>query len=130
MSEKEAQAKIALARNQLDRVQTAAYAEDRVEAVTWAFYSYENAVVAAAEKAGIAWQKTHPSKIQAAGELRLQGILSIDVGDKLQELNELRKDVAYGEPGPDLEEVDVEDLASELEAFVEEVAAYVDRDDG
>lgn len=57
-------------------------------------------------------------------------MLSVDVGDRLKELNELRKDVAYGEPGPDLEEVDVEDLAAELETFIEEVAAYLDQEDG
>lgn len=69
MSLKEARSKLVLAQGQLERVQNAAYIEDRVEAVTWAFYAYENAVVAAAERAGIGWQKTHPSKIQAAAEL-------------------------------------------------------------
>jgi hypothetical protein len=36
-------------------------------------------------------------------------------------LNELRKDVSYGDPGEELSEVDLEDLVSDLELFLDEV---------
>lgn len=43
----EARKKLELARSQLERVQVASWSPpDPVEAVTWAFYAYENAVVA------------------------------------------------------------------------------------
>ena len=48
-------------------------------------------------------------------------LISRDIGDELEELNGLRKDVAYGEPGPELRERDLEDLAIELEEFIDEV---------
>jgi hypothetical protein len=35
-------------------------------------------------------------------------------------LNDLRKDVSYGEPGYDLDNEDLEDLGSELEDFIDE----------
>jgi len=40
-----------------------------------------------------------------------------DISERLTELNDLRKDVSYGEPGDDLGEVDLEDLVSELGSF-------------
>jgi hypothetical protein len=40
-------------------------------------------------------------------------------------LNELRKDVSYGDPGEDLSEVDLEDLVSHLELFLDEVGELV-----
>jgi hypothetical protein len=40
-------------------------------------------------------------------------------------LNELRKDVSYGEPGGELSDVDLEDLVSELETFLDEVEELV-----
>lgn len=126
MSVEEAHSKLALARSHLERVQDASSAEDPVEAVTWAFYAYESAVVAAAEKEGISWEKSHPSKAKAAQTLHENGVLGMDVSSTLEELNQLRKDVAYGEAGSDLGEVDLEDLAVHLEEFVEEVAHLIE----
>jgi hypothetical protein len=40
-------------------------------------------------------------------------------------LNELRKDVSYGDPGKELSEVDLEDLVSNLELFLDEVRELV-----
>jgi len=34
--------------------------------------------------------------------------------------------VAYGEPGPELEQMDLEDLAIELEQFLDEVERIID----
>lgn len=98
---------------------------DHVEAVTFAFYAYENAIVAVAEAKGIKWTKNHAEKARLAGRLFSDGILSTDVEDRLIALNTLRKDVAYGEPGPELQEMDLEELAVELEQFLEEVEEIV-----
>lgn len=125
---KESRSKLDLARKHLERVQVASRdPQDPEEAVTWAFYAYENAVIAAAETIGLSWEKNHYSKRHVAKELHRQGAVSRDLSSKLLELNDLRKDVAYGEPGPDLEEVDLEDLATELEGFVDEVAALIEK---
>lgn len=126
MSLEEARSKLDLAKSHLERVRDGVMAEDRVEAVTWAFYAYESAVVAAAEREGVSWQKNHPSKAKAAAELHQSGALSRDVSETLRELNELRKDVAYGEAGPDLETIDLEDLEAELEEFVEEITTLIE----
>ena len=128
MGEEEACMHLALAKKHLGRVQTASWdpePEDLEEGVAWAFYAYENAVVAAAEKLGMGWQKTHSSKVRLAGKLHAKGILSVDVGSEIERLNELRKDVQYGEPGSELLEVDLEDLAIQLENFIDEVESVI-----
>ena len=128
MGAKEARSRLDLARGHLKRVQVASSdPQDPEGAVTWAFYAYENAVVAAAEITGLTWEKNHYSKSRVAKELHSQGAVSRDLSSKLLELNDLRKDIAYGESGPDLEEVDLEDLATELEGFVDEVGALIEK---
>src|SRR6266436_2331516 len=54
-----------------------------------------------------------------------QNKLKTDVSDLLVRLNELRKDVSYGDPGQELSEVDLEDLVSQLELFLDEVGELV-----
>ena len=126
MSKKKARLHLQLAKKQLDRVQIASFdPQDPEEAVTWAFYAYENAIVATAEAKGIAWEKKHPFKVVLAGELHTKGILSLDAGPTIERLNELRKDVQYGEPGPELEDENLEDLATDLENLIDEVEAIV-----
>lgn len=44
----------------------------------------------------------------------------------MQNLNELRKDVAYSEPGPEFQQVNLTDLATELEQFIDEVESQVE----
>lgn len=122
----EARAALERAKSQLERVQAFWDPPDHVQAVTWAFYAYENAVVAVAEAKGIRWAKNHSKKARLASQLVQQGILSTDVHDRLVELNDLRKDVAYGEPGRELQRLDLEDLVNELEDFVNEVERVVD----
>ncbi len=130
MTDAEAESKLALARDQLQRVQVASREpEDPEDAVVWAFYAYENAVVAAAEKAGIAWERNHPSKRQAARDLHAAAHVSMDISDELDRLNELRKDITYGEPGSDLKDEDLEDLAIGLETFIDEDAEFVESDE-
>ncbi len=126
MSENEARKKLRRAQSQLSRVQLAVLApEDREEPVTWAFYAYENGVVAVAEKASINWRKTHWDKLDLADEIHAKGYVSTNVRSTLDQLNELRKDVHYEEPGPELAEVDLEGLAGELESFLDEVQSFL-----
>ena len=126
----EAEPHIARARRQLERVRVAAWdPPDAEEAVTWAFYAFENCVVALAEIHDRKWKKNHREKAELARRLYTDGLVSRDVGDTLEELNRLRMDVAYEEPGPELQETDLEALAVELEAFLNEIAALVDPDD-
>jgi hypothetical protein len=129
MGYEEAARHLTVARRQLDRVQTASWDpddEDREDAVTWGFYSFENAVVAAAEKANLPWKRTHWDKLDLADKLHADGYVSVSVRNRMEELNELRKDVAYGEAGPDLNEYDLENLAVELEKFLDEVEKFVE----
>lgn len=115
-------------KRQLERAQALSWAETeeeideyRGEVVTWTFYAIENAVIAAAIKLNIPWEKTHPSKVYIAGQLYSKGFVSVDVSDLLKELNTARKDVAYGEPGFQLTSIDLEDLLSTAEDFIEQV---------
>ena len=122
----EARQHIARARRQLERVQVAAWdPDDPEEAVTWAFYAYENCVAALAERFGRKWTKNHREKADLARKLHAEGLISRDIGDELEELNSLRKDVAYDEPGPELRERDLEDLAIELKEFIDEVDSQI-----
>jgi uncharacterized protein (UPF0332 family) len=96
------------------------------DAVMWAFYAYENAVIAVAELKGIPWEKNHARKAALARELHATGILRTDVSERLRDLNELRKDVAYDEPGPELSELNLEDLIADLETFIGEVEGLIE----
>ena len=123
----EAKKHLARAKKQLDKVQIASRRpKDPEEAVTWAFYAYENCITALAERYGYLWTPNHYRKAELARTLHQEGCISRDVGDDLEELNSLRKDVAYGEPGGDLQTVDLEKLATGLEQFVDEVESRID----
>ena len=128
MGVSEARDKIAIARVQLERVQRSVYDEplDPQNAVTWAFYAYENCVVALAELHGRRWTPNHYQKAQLARSLHADGLISRDIGDELEKLNVLRKGVAYDFPDPELEELDIEDLADELEVFIDETAGEIE----
>ncbi|MCY4376109.1 MAG: hypothetical protein OXC31_20330 [Spirochaetaceae bacterium] len=56
-------------------------------------------------------------------------MVSRDVRDTLEELNRLRMDVAYDEPGPELQETDLDALEVDLEGFIDEIASLMDPDD-
>ena len=99
---------------------------DPQNAVMWAFYAYENCVVALAELHGRRWTRNHYGKAQLARSLHADGLISRDIGDELEKLNVLRKGVAYDLPDPELDELDIEDLAYELEAFIDEIAGEIE----
>ena len=114
------------AKRHLEKVQIASWERTDPEgAVTWAFYAYENCVAALAERYGRRWTKNHREKAELARKLHADGLISRDIGDELEELNSLRKDVAYDEPGPEFREKDLEDLASDLEHFINEVDSRI-----
>lgn len=114
------------AKRHLERVQSSAWEpEDHEEAVTWAFYAYENCVTALAELHGRPWTKNHYKKAELARELHAEGLVSRDIGDELEDMNRLRKDVAYGQPGPELQERNLEELAGELKSFIDEIDSRI-----
>lgn len=117
--------KIELAREQLSRVQVAWLDPvDWSDLALYGFYALENAVVAAADRAGLDWKQTHPSKVDAARQLHDRFGLP-DVTELPVELNDLRKATAYGETQP-AHSLSPEDIAVEVERFVEAAAAFVD----
>ena len=121
----EARQRITLARLQLERVQAAESGDDPESAVMWGFYAYENCVTALAAWYGRRWTQNHREKADLARRLYRDGLVSRDVGDELEELNRLRKDVAYDGPGPELEEKDLYDLAYQLEELIIEVESLI-----
>jgi len=115
-----------LAAAQWDRASTDWYEPaDPASCVTNSFYAYENLIVAAAEAQGLAWEKNHYKKADLAQELFKKGILSKDLRAELLRLNDLRKDVSYGEPGSELADEDLEGLVSDLEEVLNEVTSMI-----
>ena len=128
MGLEEAESHLSTAQKHLERVQNEANDTDGdpEEAVTWAFYAYENCISALAEVFGRRWTHDHVQKAELARTFHAEQLVSRDVGDLLEKLNRLRKDVEYGEPGNDLREMDLEDLNSGLESYIDEVESCVD----
>src|SRR5262245_20510384 len=92
-----------LARKQWDKAATDSWEPEEPEScVTNVFYAYENVVVALAEALGLEWKKNHYNKADIAAQLAKDGKLSKNISQLLMQLNALRKDVSYGEPGEDL----------------------------
>jgi uncharacterized protein (UPF0332 family) len=119
---KRAHASLEISEKQLHKASVHSWEpSDPAQCVTMTFYSYENAVVAAAIALGYEWQATHPSKVDVARRLVKEGRVKTDIGERLTELNRLRKDVSYGDAGEELSGVDLEDVVAELEAFIGEV---------
>jgi uncharacterized protein (UPF0332 family) len=100
--------------------------EDAAGCVTNAFYAYENLIVAVAEAHGRKWEPNHYKKSKLAAQLFSEKILRTDVSGTILQMNDLRKDVSYGEPGFELAEADLEDIVSDLEIFLNEVESIVD----
>lgn len=124
----EARSHLDVARTQWEKAAVESWEPaDPAACVSLAFYSYENAVVAAAEAVGEKWEKKHYMKAEVAKKLASDGVLKTDVSERLHQLNNLRKDVAYGEPGSELAEVNLEDLVADLENFIDAVDEVVSR---
>ena len=117
--------KLALARHHLNRVQTAwDDPTDWDDLSLYGFYCLEAAVEAAAARVRIVTSKKHWEKADVARELHRKHGLP-DIEQLLRDLNDARKAAAYGDiPTPDL---NAEDVASEIERYVNAVADLVER---
>ena len=122
----EARRMLAVARKQLDEAAADSWEPaEPADCVTKAFYAFENSLMAAVLATGGSHTTKHYVKAQLALKIHQDhGVRNIS--ERLTTLNELRKDVSYGEPGPDLLEVDLEDLVSDLESFIEEVEGLIE----
>jgi uncharacterized protein YutE (UPF0331/DUF86 family) len=99
---------------------------DPASCVTNVFYAYENLIVAVAEVHGRKWERNHYRKAELAAELAKDGLIGKDLSNLVLKLNDLRKDVSYGEPGDELVDAELEEYVSELEEVIEEVKSIVD----
>jgi hypothetical protein len=126
MSIERARKHLDLASEQWDRACTDAWEpSDAASCVTNVFYAYENLIVAAAEAHNVRWAKNHYKKADLASKLFKRKALKVDLGDELLRLNDLRKDVSYGEPGYELAGEDLEELVTKLEELLDEVRSIV-----
>lgn len=120
---------LTLATRQWDNACTASWEPtEPADCVSDCFYAFENAVVAAATALGIAWEKNHGKKAELAARLVNygRGKLTKNIRDLLVELNNVRKDISYGEPGPELAEINLGDQVSELEDYLSQVESLID----
>jgi hypothetical protein len=114
-----------LARRHLKRVQNAwDDPTDWDNLSLYGFYCLEAAVEAAAARVAIKTSRKHWEKADIARELHTKHGLP-DIEQLLRDLNDARKSAAYGDiPAPDL---NAEDVASEIEKYVDAVADLVER---
>jgi hypothetical protein len=115
--------KLSLARRHLERVLAAWHTPtDWDDLSLYGFYCLEAAVEAAAIHVGLKTSKKHWEKADLAGELHRKHGLA-DIERLLRDLNDARKSAAYGDiPAPSL---NAEDVASEIELYVDAVARLV-----
>ena len=124
MSSGEAAKSLSYARQHLARVLDAwDDPVDWADLTIYGFYCLEAAIVAAALHAGLRFKRSHSGKAGAARKLSQSHDLQ-DVSDFLWDLNAARKASAYGDvDSPDL---DPEDVARELEEYVDAVSALLE----
>lgn len=115
--------KLQLAKRHLERV-LVAWSEptDWDNLSLYGFYCLEAAVEAAALHFGMYTSKKHWEKVDVAEDLRNTKGLP-DISDLLCDLNEARKAAAYGDV--DRPDLNAEDIASQIEQYVDEVAALI-----
>ena len=115
--------KLELAKRHLDRV-LAAWTEptDWDDLSLYGFYCLEAAVEAAALHFGLRTSKKHWEKVDLAEDLHKKRGLP-DIDDLLRDLNDARKAAAYGDM--DRPDLDAEDIASQIEGYVDAVAAVI-----
>jgi hypothetical protein len=119
-----AQEKIAIAQKHLRKVQAAwDVPTDWEDLYLYGFYCLEAAVEAASLSVRIELSTRHWKKVEAAAQLHTEYGLT-DIQQLLLNLNVGRKAAAYGDvEEPELE---AEDIAVAIEAYVKEVEAFVE----
>jgi len=119
--------KLTIARKHLKRVLDAwDEPTDWDDLSLYGFYCLEAAVEAAATHSGITVSRRHWEKVEVAAELHRRFGLP-DVEELLRNLNDARKAAAYGDIV--LPDLDAEEIASEIEAYVESVSALLDEEE-
>lgn len=120
----DAKAKLQLARRHLERVRAAwDTPTDWDDLSLYGFFYLEAAIEAAALQFNMKTSKKHWEKADIATELHKRYRLP-DIDQLLRDLNDARKAAAYGDvAAPPL---DPEEVASEIEQYVEEVARLVE----
>ena len=115
--------KLELAKRHLERVQ-AAWTDptDWDDLSLYGFYCLEAAVEAAALHFGLRTSKKHWEKLDLATDLHKNEGLP-DIRALLSDLNNARKAAAYGDM--DRPDLDAEDIASQIEAYVDMVVAII-----
>lgn len=100
--------------------------------VTFLHLAAEAAIVALSDHNGIATERQHWRKVEAATELHTRGVLSTDLSPILELLNQARKDAGYEGEDPDFGDWTSESLLSAIEDVVkaaEEATSTVQDDD-
>ncbi len=87
--------------------------------VTFLHLAAEAAVVALSDCNGIATERQHWRKAEAATELHTRGVLSTDLSPILELLNQARKDAGYEGEDPDFGDWTSESLLSAFEEVVQ-----------
>ena len=119
--------KLELARKHLGRVQVAwTTPVDWDDLSLYGFYCLEAAVEAAALHFGLRTSKKHWEKADLAERMHREHDLA-DIHDLLEGLNQARKATAYGDV--DQPELDPEDVAIQIEEYVDAVAALIETED-
>jgi hypothetical protein len=113
------QAKSDLARKHLARASAAFKAGDPVVGVTFLHLAGEAAIVALSERHGIATERQHWRKAEAATELHTRGIVPADLSPILELLNQARKDAGYEGEDPDFGDHTPGDPLSSVEIAVD-----------
>ena len=123
---KEAQQRLKTAKEQWNQAGVHSWEPaEPAECITKCFYAFENALTAAALACGEKITTKHYEKANLASKLVKLKVLKTDISDRLVELNDLRKDVQYGEPGHALANADLDEIMGELEEFLEDVEQVV-----
>lgn len=125
---RQARQRLTLAKEQHDSAAVNAWEPaEPAECVTKCFYALENALTAAVLVLGETPTTKHYEKSNLAKQLASQSKLKQDISKRLNELNDLRKDVQYGQPGTELANADLEDILGEIEGFIDEVESLVEK---
>ncbi len=112
-----------LAKRHLEKVQNAwDNPTDWSDLAIYGFYCLEQAVMAAATESGLRGRKQHRDKVQLANTLHKKNGLP-DIAKLLTHLHRAQKYASYGDVKPP--PLDPQDLASEIEEYVEAVTEFV-----